>query len=210
MATILPFRRAAPSPLAAFVLEVTLADVRPAIWRRLRVAQSLTLRELHHVLQIAFGWNDSHLHEFRAGERRFGIVDPEDNYAERPLDEREAALGAIASAQGRLEYAYDFGDDWVLEIAVKASPPLEPNAPKAECLEGARAGPPDDCGGPGGYERLVEVLADKTHEDYKDLRRWAGARFHPEKLALASINREIRRAGTRAFRTSRERGYDGL
>src|SRR6266478_4252510 len=43
----------------AFLLKVTLRGVRPPIWRRIRVAGDLTLRELHHVLQIALGWTDT-------------------------------------------------------------------------------------------------------------------------------------------------------
>src|SRR5712691_1361135 len=58
----------------SYELKVTLREVRPAIWRRVRVAGSLTLRDLHHVLQVALGWTDSHLHEFqiRSGPRQVG------------------------------------------------------------------------------------------------------------------------------------------
>jgi len=48
----------------SYELKVTLREVRPPIWRRVRVAGSLTLRDLHHVLQVALGWTHSHLHEF--------------------------------------------------------------------------------------------------------------------------------------------------
>jgi len=45
-------------------LKVTLQGVRPPIWRRLAVPADITLGRLHHVLQIAMGWTDSHLHQF--------------------------------------------------------------------------------------------------------------------------------------------------
>src|SRR5216684_1018901 len=50
-------------------------------------------------------------------------------------------------------------------------------AVKAECLAGARAGPPDDCGGAGGYERLVESLAHPNRKESRDLLEWVGADF---------------------------------
>jgi hypothetical protein len=49
------------------------------------------------------------------------------------------------------------------------------------CLEGERACPPEDCGGEMGYELLLEVLADPMHEEYLDLRQWAGD-FDPERF----------------------------
>lgn len=69
------------------VLKVTLREVKPPVWRRLRVASDLTLRELRHVLQIALGWSDSHLHEFEVGGRRYGMPDPQEDLGEPPLDE---------------------------------------------------------------------------------------------------------------------------
>ena len=46
---------------------VALAEIEPAIWRRLIVPRSFHLGQLHRVIQAAFGWWDSHLHEFRIG-----------------------------------------------------------------------------------------------------------------------------------------------
>jgi len=55
-----------------YQLKVTLLGTKPPIWRRILVAADLTLAKLHKVLQIAMGWDDEHMHEFRAGQRRFG------------------------------------------------------------------------------------------------------------------------------------------
>jgi hypothetical protein len=44
-----------------------LPDLKPAIWRRVFVPQSVTLAKLHQVIQIAMGWTNSHLHEFTIG-----------------------------------------------------------------------------------------------------------------------------------------------
>ena len=50
-------------------LYVSIREVEPAIWRRLRVPAELTLAELHDVLQVAFGWLNYHLHDFAGGLR---------------------------------------------------------------------------------------------------------------------------------------------
>src|SRR3954468_2796415 len=73
----------------AFDLVVTLTAITPPIWRRLRIASDFTLRDLHHVLQFAFGWNDSHLHEFQIGETHYGFPEPDGGPARQPLDERK-------------------------------------------------------------------------------------------------------------------------
>ena len=108
-----------------YELKVTLRDVSPPVWRRVRVAGSMTLRDLHHVLQVSLGWMDSHLHEFRIRGRRYGMPDPEDNYGEPPLDEVEYRLGELVRAGDRFEYVHDFGDGSRHEVVVASSAPLE-------------------------------------------------------------------------------------
>lgn len=61
-----------------YQIKVTLLGTRPAIWRRLLVPAELTLGKLHDVLQVAMGWENCHLHEFRIGRQRFGVPDPGD------------------------------------------------------------------------------------------------------------------------------------
>jgi hypothetical protein len=47
------------------------------LWRRLELASGLFLDEVHEILQVAFGWTDSHLHRFSSGPRYHG---PETEY----------------------------------------------------------------------------------------------------------------------------------
>jgi hypothetical protein len=57
-------------------IKVTLKDVKPEVMRCLVVPLTLRLDRLHLTLQAAFGWTNSHLFEFLAGEGRWGIPDP--------------------------------------------------------------------------------------------------------------------------------------
>ena len=56
-----------------YLLHVWILQISPMIWRRLLVRSDSTLAALHHTIQIAFGWTDSHLHRFRIHGRNYGI-----------------------------------------------------------------------------------------------------------------------------------------
>jgi len=62
---------------------------------------------------------------------------------------------------------------------------------KAELLDGARACPPEDCGGVWGYEHLLEVLANPAAEEFEELRFWVGGEFDPEAFDLATTNANL-------------------
>jgi hypothetical protein len=71
-------------PPDIYRIKVTLLDTHPPIWRRLLVPASLTLGQLHVVLQVAMGWDGSHPHEFRIGQQRFGEPDPMEGFTGWP------------------------------------------------------------------------------------------------------------------------------
>ena len=60
------------------------------------------------------------------------------------------------------------------------------------CLEGARACPPEDCGGPGGYEEFLAAIRDPKHERHAELLEWIGHPFNPEGFDLKLLNSELR------------------
>ncbi|MEP7105949.1 MAG: plasmid pRiA4b ORF-3 family protein [Chloroflexota bacterium] len=90
----------------------------------------------------------------------------------------------------RLSNEYDFGDSWevrlVLEDVLRSVEIADPR-----CLDGARAGPLDDCGGVPGYENLLEALANAQHPDHGDLVEWSGGNYDPEVLDREAINRAL-------------------
>ncbi len=90
-------------------------------------------------------------------------------------------------------YIYDFGDDWLHQIVVEQIGEPDPKLTYPNCIEGKRACPPEDCGGPPGYERLLEILGDPKHEEHDDMVDWLGKKFDAEKLDLARANKELRK-----------------
>jgi hypothetical protein len=183
----------------ALDLRVTLAEIEPAIWRTLRVPAHLTLGQLHDVLQIAMGWWDSHLHEFRFGEVRIGMVDVENEFF--VVDEHAAPLGAVTAAENHFEYLYDFGDSWSHDILVERI--REGAGDEIVCTGGARACPPEDCGSTGGYLNLLEALMDPKHPEHRAMKRWAPRGFSPEKFNMGAVNKKLAALGKRVARQHR-------
>ena len=69
-----------PGGTAILQVRVELRGMKPKVWRRVLVPQTITLLKLHLVIQAAFGWGHSHLHEFIAGDgERYGTADPMDD-----------------------------------------------------------------------------------------------------------------------------------
>jgi hypothetical protein len=57
-------------PPSVHQLKVTLAQVRPPVWRRIQVASDVTLARLHRVLQVAMGWENRHREKINVSLRR--------------------------------------------------------------------------------------------------------------------------------------------
>lgn len=91
-----------------------------------------------------------------------------------------------------LTYNYDFGDDWDHRVLVESISPAGAAAHRALCLDGARACPPEDCGGPHGYAELLAALGDPSHERHADMTDWIGT-FDPEAFDLDVVNRKLAR-----------------
>jgi hypothetical protein len=176
----------------AYRLKIVLVGTRPPIWRRLLVPASLSLRDLHRVIQVAMGWDsvhyDSHLHELRIAGTRY--ADPAhglEGFGARAADEGAASLAKVAKEKDRFSYLYDFGDSWDHRVVVEKVSSSSAMSPV--CLGGARACPPEDCGGLWGYDDLFEVLSDPTDPRHAELSERAGELADPDVFALDEVNR---------------------
>ena len=70
-------------------------------------------------------------------------------------DELEVA-SFFAEKDDRCLYLYDFGDGWQHVVHLTDIAESTENFTR-RLINGARACPPEDCGGPIGYEELMEV-----------------------------------------------------
>jgi hypothetical protein len=87
----------------------------------------------------------------------------------------------------RLRYEYDFGDGWT--HAIQLEEVLPPSGEPPICLGGRRHRPPEDCGGPGGYERFLEAYLDPHDEKHAAMREWMGEGFDPEAFDREEVNK---------------------
>ena len=174
---------------------VTIQNIEPPIWRLLHLPQDLNLAQLHEILQAAFGWTDSHLHQFIIGGLSFGTPELDEGYeGDRTTFEATDVLLRdfdFVHAPPRFLYEYDFGDSWIHEITFEEMLPRQPGVKYPTCTDGARHGPPENAGGSPGYRDFLEAWRDPDHEDHEDMRRWAGPRFDPEAFNLGAINKAI-------------------
>jgi hypothetical protein len=173
-----------------YQLKVTLRGIKPAIWRRLLVPGNLNLERLHRIIQDAMGWEHSHLHSFEVRGVEFGAPDFDDGgFGSEMKSEKRHTLERLVHVKDRFIYTYDFGDNWVHQVAVEKVTPGEPSAPR--CIAGARACPPEDCGGVWGYAELVDALADRHHARHAELAEWIPEGWAPERFDLAVADRLV-------------------
>lgn len=174
-----------------YQLKISLRFIRPAIWRRVQVASDVTLAKLHRIIQAAMGWYDSHLHQFIGGESYYGVPSRED--LSEVKDEKKVRLAEILSSPGRkMVYEYDFGDGW--EHAIVLEKVLTPDSKTRYplCLDGARACPPEDCGGVPGYANFLDAIRNPGHEEHEEMLEWIGGGFDPEEFHLDLVNQELK------------------
>jgi hypothetical protein len=179
----------AAGPGTVHSLRILLSESDPPIWRGIEVPSDIRLDRLHRVIQAAMGWCDGHAHQFLVEDEC--IADP--GAGEDVRDERAVRLQQIAPEKGSsFLYVYDFGDDWQHEITVEAVEPPVDAATHVRCTGGARACPPEDCGGILGYEDLLRVLRDPSDDEHAAMCDVVGGRFDPEAFDLAAANRRIK------------------
>ena len=180
---------------AVYQFKVKLLDIEPTIWRRIQVPENYNFWGLHVAIQDSMGWQDYHLHAFRLkGKHAHKIreigIPVDDGFEDQPEIRAgwQVALEHVFYEVGTIfEYEYDFGDGWIHEITHEGILIREPGATYPRCIDGARACPPEDCGGPPGYSDLLRVLSDPDHEEYQSMRTWAGDDYDPDRFDLTEI-----------------------
>jgi hypothetical protein len=106
-------------------------------------------------------------------------------------------LDEVAHAKSKLLYDYDFGDGWEHDVLVERVEPTTEGEQLPVCLDGRRARPPEDCGGPYGYANLMEAMADPKHPEHDEMREWVGPYWQPEDFELELVNKQLRALGAR-------------
>ena len=206
-----------PAQPQLLTIRLSLDHAKPPVWRRLTIPGHMRLADVHEVLQTAMGWTDSHLHRFYLGDPWGGphfVTDYDIEEGEEGINELDVRLDQLLREPGqKLGYMYDFGDDWAHTLRLeKAAPMPDPSRSELEddapaypvvCLAGARACPPEDVGGIGGYEEMAAWVRhgfDRDHapqdwdpKDLAGLRDWLPPGWHPDAFSVDEVNEALRR-----------------
>lgn len=152
-----------PKIRSSYQLHIQLCDTKPAVWRRLVVADNTSLAQLHQTIQAAMGWDNRHRYAFEIAGQHYGL--PNADWPEDPtMDARRYTVGQLLQgAAVAVRYLYDFGDGWLHRIKLEACTPIGSPAALTSlpiCLGGRNACPPEDCGGTTGFAALLQALQD--------------------------------------------------
>jgi hypothetical protein len=168
-----------------FEFLIQLKDVsEPEVWRKLTVPSYFTFRELHDIIQVAFGWRMSHLFQFsengfRSQQSITEIDEDFDLGDATKLDAKAILLSDVfMKVNQKFIYIYDFGDNWEHEIVLERIIPEISAQPVL--LDGKGTCPPEDCGGPWAFQDFKQILADKKHPEYEEYLSWLGLEGNEE------------------------------
>ena len=189
-----------PKVVSGYQLRIDLNETKPPVWRRVVVPSSITLPELHEVIQGAMGWFDCHLHQFAVGTGwdapRF-LTDYDISEGAEGLGEEGIRLDQVLRQVGdKLTYTYDFGDNWRHKIKLEKILKEVPAQPTV--IAGKRACPPEDVGGVWGYHeaaRWVETgyPPDGLPDGFTDIEHglsWLND-WHPDDFSVEMANESV-------------------
>ena len=176
-------------------IRIELHDILPPIWREILIPARYSFWDLHVAIQDAMGWWDCHLHEFHIDgpgeeqERLIGIPMDEDmgELAETEPGWDIPVIDHLSEPGDRMVYVYDFGDSWTHDITLETIERRVKGQRYPQCLAGARACPPEDCGGVPDYASLLQALLDPEHSEYETLSEWVPEGWGPELFKPADV-----------------------
>lgn len=108
------------------VLKIQMKDVtKPPMWREITIPAHYNFMQLHEAIQVVTGLHDCHLWQFNvkaydgglcialSNDDGFGVIGATHNPSDTPLTQ------FLQQKKDKLEYVYDFGDDWIFTVEVK-------------------------------------------------------------------------------------------
>ncbi|MCP4461058.1 MAG: plasmid pRiA4b ORF-3 family protein [Cytophagales bacterium] len=143
-----------------------------SVYRRILVPSETSLLQLHFIIQLSMGWKFEHLFQFqdRRAEPNLvaGIPDDfdEDDFSpfgrrtrKQPADEVALERFAVSGLKS-FWYWYDFGDDWWHKINFQkvSKKDMAGYNGKIQCVEAVGQCPPEDIGGPWGYDNWLRII----------------------------------------------------
>ncbi len=169
-----------------YQFKIQLLHISPPIWRSFVVPSTLSLDSFHQVIQAVMGWENCHLYEFFIDSKTY-VCDIEE--CPGALDCRKYKLEDVVKDKGaKIKYDYDFGDNWEHELTLIDTDYVSGPLGNHRCLDGKRACPPEDVGGPRGYEELCKAMKKPHSKKYVEYVGWLGKEFDSEYFNIDEAN----------------------
>ncbi len=165
---------------ALYQLKIALSGSKPLVWRRVMIYNTISLSELHKIIQLTMGWKDEHLWAFEFQQGNF-----DEKYADHILKQY------VTEPKQHFYYIYDFGDHWQHKITLEKVINKGQSALPPYCISGKNACPPEDCGGIWGYAELLEALEDEAHNAHELALAQLGQNFNPNAFDLEAVNKAL-------------------
>lgn len=174
-----------------YEFEVDLIDVKPRVWRRFLLKETLSFAALHDAIQDACAWENAHLFEFCIGTKHNRPVIAASPYA---IDDLHPEYNPTVAGRKKLRsffednsecvYIYDFGDGWQHRVKKIGKKEVESSC-KRILTGGKRAFPLEDSGGLPGYDECVKISSGLflVEDENMERREWIGD-WHPELFDL--------------------------
>lgn len=169
---------------------------------------SLKEKESNHIIQLV--GDDETVEEHFARAKHYMQHPPEqDSYEysmyqrfirKQVLLARDVTLDSYVEQNLEFRYTYDFGDSW--DHLVKIEKVLDDYADETPTLIAGKGDcPPEDVGGPPGYDEFKRVMRDKQDPEHMHMKEWAKEQGF-KKFKLASINKELQDEWCGGFKLS--------
>ncbi|SFQ71921.1 SEC-C motif-containing protein [Psychrobacillus psychrotolerans] len=187
--------------MKAYQLNLIFENIEPLIWRKVILPAGATFNRLHETIQYVTNFQ-SEMEPYH-----YFAVEIEDLFITNNADILEEYKGKrflnkLVKQSNRIKiddyleknkqfiYNYDFGDDWRIRVVLEeivedyyfGYPTL---------LDGQGMAPPEDVGGPPGYEEFLKIYSDPSNAEYLSMHSWAESqKFLP--LDIASVNDSLK------------------
>jgi hypothetical protein len=175
-------------------IKITLRYTQPVIWRRVLVGKAIIFDAFHHVIQVAMGWTNAHLHEFNVNGVRIGMPldDFDADFSEGLIDDTTVTLEAMLDrVKQTFNYTYDFGDSWEHAITVEKWLPTDAAITYPLCTGGKLNCPPEDCGSIPGFYNMIHILNDIRHPERPHMLEWLGGAYDATAFDQQHVNRQL-------------------
>lgn len=99
-------------------------------------------------------------------------------------------VAVLADGTTELIYTYDLGDHWHHRIQIELAMELNEKNSRLLCVDGARACPSEDVGGPPGYSDCLPAIVDSVHPEQLEMWARSGRPFDPADFDLNTVKRQ--------------------